>query len=48
MRYVNTQTGRELETDCVISGGGWQPLQADEQAEEKSEEAAEKKGKKKL
>ena len=45
MRYVNTQTGRELETDCVISGGGWQPLQADEQTEEMSVEAADNNGK---
>ncbi|MFV0414495.1 MAG: hypothetical protein ACK5L3_14755 [Oscillospiraceae bacterium] len=26
MRYRNEQTGAEIETPCVISGGGWQPV----------------------
>lgn len=25
MIYINTKTGAVIETDCVVSGGDWQP-----------------------
>lgn len=26
MKYVNRNTGAVIESDCIISGGGWEPV----------------------
>ena len=36
MRYRNRNTGAEIESSCVISGGGWEPVQPAPKPKKKS------------